>query len=243
MDFNMATVKLFMGILGICFTVIAGCLMYAGVIVFKDFQEYDKIIDQYYILLPGAIMIAASVVMFVLGIIACYAARREKKCLLTFFFVFLLVLVVSELVGGSVAVVYKEKVNDRIVSDMRRFLSYYHPENATVQYTIDIIQENFQCCGVNSSADWKITPWGKAHQGHVPNSCCKKNENDCSGLPIDIKLKKTNAEGCYSKAVNTLKEKLNVIIGASSGTLITQIFGLISSKVYRNRLLMLSSSG
>ncbi|XP_033125169.1 tetraspanin-36-like isoform X2 [Anneissia japonica] len=210
----------------------AGCLMYVGVIIFSDYKEYDKVYADYYIWVPGATIIVASVFMFILGIIACCAACKENKCLLACFFTILLLIVMMELTCGIVAIVYKGELNDAVSSGMKEaFSKYGTDDNGDITRSVDTIQETLQCCGVNNSTEWGTTQWGSDNPGQVPKSCCKTNANNCTGSSSDISKNKTNTEGCYSKVDEQLKANLKKIIGVSLGLLAFQIIGLIFSCV------------
>ncbi|XP_071964815.1 tetraspanin-36-like [Antedon mediterranea] len=225
-----ASAKLFLTLLGLCFTVAAGCLMYAGIIVFAGYQEYDKIYDDHYVWVPGATIITAGVFMFILGIIACCAACRENKCLLACFFVVLLVIVMMELTGAIVAIIYKGEVKDGILTGMHKTFNEYGTDKEVTD-SIDEIQETLECCGVENSTDWADTTWGKKHLLQVPGSCCKKGQKNCNGSTADILFDRTYTEGCYSKVERKLQDNLKVIIGVSVGLLVIQVVGLIFSCV------------
>ncbi|ROL42260.1 CD151 antigen [Anabarilius grahami] len=53
---------------------------------------------------------------------------------------------------------------------------YHQPEQEHVTKAVDKLQQEFKCCGSNSSSDWAESVWvrsGVANQRKVPDSCCK----------------------------------------------------------------------
>lgn len=54
-------------------------LAYVGSYVIKSYDNFDSFIQDKYALIPAAIIIGISVVMFVIGLVGCCATIRESK--------------------------------------------------------------------------------------------------------------------------------------------------------------------
>lgn len=54
-------------------------LAYVGAYVIKSYDNFDSFIQDRYTLVPAAIIICISVVMFIFGLVGCCATIRESK--------------------------------------------------------------------------------------------------------------------------------------------------------------------
>lgn len=61
----------------------AGILCYAGAYVFITYDDYDHFFEDAYTLIPAVIIIAVGALLFVIGLVGCYATVRESYCGLT----------------------------------------------------------------------------------------------------------------------------------------------------------------
>ncbi len=59
-------------------------LAYVGAYVIRSYDNFDSFIQDKYTLIPAAIIIGVSVVMFIFGLVGCCATIRESKLGLTF---------------------------------------------------------------------------------------------------------------------------------------------------------------
>ena len=59
-------------------------LAYVGAYVIKSYDNFDSFVQDRYTLIPAAIIIGVSVVMFIFGLVGCCATIRESKVGLSF---------------------------------------------------------------------------------------------------------------------------------------------------------------
>lgn len=59
-------------------------LAYVGTYVIKSYDNFESFIQDKYTLVPAAIIIGVSVVMFIFGLVGCCATIRESKVGLSF---------------------------------------------------------------------------------------------------------------------------------------------------------------
>jgi len=137
-------------------------------------------------LLPASIILAAGIVLFILGLIGCIGALRENKCLMGCYFSLMLLALIGLACGVGLAYMYRgiidNKLHDAMVDSLKKY-----PNDTNVAKAIDEMQKELKCCGVDNYTDWKLVVSTKP-----PASCCKNNQS--STCP-DTDLYKT---GCYS---------------------------------------------
>ena len=75
------------------------------------------------------------------------------------------------------------------------------------------IQDDFECCGIDSYQDWESTKYGKAING-VPDSCCKNHSSDCG---TEVFSKKgaggINKRGCSKLLEEFIERQMTIIEG------------------------------
>lgn len=59
-------------------------LAYVGAYVIKSYDNFEHFVQDKYTLIPAAIIIGVSVVMFIFGLVGCCATLRESKVGLSF---------------------------------------------------------------------------------------------------------------------------------------------------------------
>ena len=85
--------------------------MAAGIYVFASFGHINEFTLTTYTLIPASIVIAAGVILFLLGIFGACGACRENKCMLAIFFVVSGALFILEMVGACLALAMKGDVS------------------------------------------------------------------------------------------------------------------------------------
>ncbi|KAH3872556.1 tetraspanin-9-like [Dreissena polymorpha] len=161
-------------------------------------------------LLPtlSLVLIITGVVIIILTFLGCCGAIKEVKCMLITFFLLILLLFVTFLVGGILLYVFRDKIEDIALTQLRGQLKteYGRKGQEKVTEAWDSMQEIFHCCGligdVNSTESWAFyklqsdwfynnTDLAKTSRNlkveYVPTSCCKDRKNTpnvtlCQGL-------------------------------------------------------------
>ncbi|XP_078804863.1 tetraspanin-3 isoform X2 [Oryzias latipes] len=192
--------------LNLMFWAAAGILCYAGAYVFITYDDYDHFFEDAYTLIPAVVIITVGALLFVIGLVGCYATVRESSCGLT---------TIEDEVNSSIVVVYEE----------------YNGTNSNSQSrAIDYTQRQLQCCGIHNYTDWLKTRWyEKTKNNSVPISCCKTTVSGCTGSlthPEDL-----FKEGCEALVVKKLKEIMMYVIWTALTFAALQMMGMLCASL------------
>jgi len=151
------------------------------------------------------LLIAAGAVVLILGFLGCCGAIKESKCMLGTFFALLFLIFLIMLVGGILAIVYKNTVIDMMKTEMKTSIEKKYGVNVdtdagnkAVTDGWDSLQTLLKCCGIagdyKSQTSWyayRASTWYTNQQAtggggqFIPKSCCKDQKTDvdkCTGV-------------------------------------------------------------
>lgn len=225
MDCGIVTSKTVLLFLSLVFWAAGAALAYVGAYVIKSYDNFDSFIQDKYTLIPAAIIIAVSVVMFIFGLVGCCATIRESKVGLSFFFLIIMVIFAAEVAALVLSFIYQGKINADLERSMNDTFSKYG-EQDTETKAVDYLQTQLQCCGVKNYTSWSDTTWGISHNGTVPLSCCKNSTSQCTGRRDQLDL--LNVEGCEAKLESLLQGVLGYAMLVILGFAIIKFFGMLS---------------
>ncbi|CAK8672193.1 tetraspanin-18B-like [Clavelina lepadiformis] len=117
------------------------------------------------------IIIAVGSFLLVIGFLGCCGAIKENKCLLGTFFLVILIIFILEIVGGVLAFVFYPDAKQTAIDSMNLY-GVDSEQGKSVTAAWDAIQENLNCCGINSPGDWTLYSNYKL----PPASCGGPNE-------------------------------------------------------------------
>ncbi|KAG8131253.1 hypothetical protein E2320_017834 [Naja naja] len=178
----------------------AAGLLYVGAHVLNAYKEYDSFLQNRGALLPPIIIIVIAVVMLVIGIVGCCATLRESK------------------IGLGVIIA-------ELHDSMSKAFAAYDGESEN-SHSVDYLQKELQCCGVQNYTDWTGTKWFNTTGNHTfPRSCCKQGPTlkNCTGQPSEKHL--LNTQGC--EKVVDLRDLLNYAMLIVLAFAIVKFFGML----------------
>nr|XP_019572979.1 PREDICTED: tetraspanin-11 isoform X1 [Rhinolophus sinicus] len=163
------------------------------------------------------ILIFAGALVMVTGFLGFGAIIREDRSCLSTYFCLLLVIFLVELVAGVLAHVYYQRLSDELKRHLTRTLSenYGQPGASEITTSVDRLQQDFKCCGSNSSADWQHSTYilsQEAEGRQVPDSCCKTVVARCGQRAHPSNIYKVEG-GCITKLEQFLANHL-LLMGA-----------------------------
>ncbi|KAI3372776.1 hypothetical protein L3Q82_023235 [Scortum barcoo] len=199
-------------------------LAYVGTYVIRSYDNFGSFIHDKYTLIPAAIIIGISVVMFIFGLVGCCATIRESKVGLSFFFLIIMVIFAAEVAALVFNFIYQEKISEDLEHSMTDLFSRYDGQDQT--RGVDIMQNQLECCGVRNYTSWSNTTWFTSHNNTVPLSCCKNSTTSCTGRLDQPDLIYT--EGCEVKLDTLLKGVLRYATLVILGFAIIKFFGMLS---------------
>ncbi|CAH1100962.1 unnamed protein product [Psylliodes chrysocephalus] len=168
------------------------------------------------------ILLATGILVTFISCLGCMGSVKEVRCMLVIYFIILFLIFLTMLIGGILAYVFREKIDNTIrigmESSLRDYGNYQPVTNAW-----DETQTRLRCCGIYSYRDW---------QNRIPLSCCKMT---ASGVRLPCQNVGENnhftifEQGC----LNVTKEyvKSHAIIFGTAGIIVAclMVLGMIFS--------------
>ncbi|XP_059982048.1 tetraspanin-15 isoform X1 [Lagenorhynchus albirostris] len=159
------------------FWLIGGLVLSVGIYAEVERQKYKTLESAF--LAPAIILILLGVVMFIVSFIGVLASLRDNLCLLQAFMYILGICLIIELVGGVVALIFRNQTIDFLNDNIRRGIENYY-DDLDFKNIMDFVQKEFKCCGGEDYRDWSKNQYhdcsapGPLACG-VPYTCCFRN--------------------------------------------------------------------
>lgn len=146
----------------------------ASVIINKD-DTYGTLLIQGVFTLPIIILIVGLIIV-IIGFLGCCGAMKGSSCMLKTYAFIIIVMLIAEVTLGILLLVYPKQAEDIIKSGMEDVFKEYGTNEATDK-SVDAIQSDLHCCGVNGYDDWKQYPYGQRGNGNVSRGCCLEDDD------------------------------------------------------------------
>ncbi|XP_029367016.1 tetraspanin 36 [Echeneis naucrates] len=225
MDCGIFTSKTILLFLSLIFWAAGAVLAYVGAYVIKSYDNFDSFIQDKYTLIPAAIIIGISIVMFFFGLLGCCATIRESKFGLSFFFLIIMAVFAAEVVALVFSFIYRGRISGDLERSMNATFANYDGQSTEAK-GVDYLQQQLQCCGLYNYSSWSTTTWFTSHNKTVPLSCCKNSTAQCTGRWDQPNL--LNVEGCELKLLHLLEDVWGYAMLVILGFAIIKFFGMLS---------------
>jgi len=208
------------------FFIIAGAFFGLGVYGLYDLL-LDRIKDPYLAMIdPMFAMSVLGFTMLLVTLSGMIGFCKGKICLIKFFAVFLIALCILFTGGGITFWVWKAETTVYISDTVfHGLIKHYSPESNRIvsRFTIDQIQEQFQCCGMNSIDVWKLNSNYPCvnETCALPESCCLERVT-CSSTSFA----RHNAT-CMDSMGGFIDNHVGIIAGVWGGFMLIVIIQLI----------------
>lgn len=214
---GMKCVKFLLFAFNLVFVIAAIALIAVGAYVqVKLVDYYDFFGNQY--TGPGILLIVVGVLIFVIAFFGCMGALKENYCLTMTFAVLLGLVFIMMIAGGIAAYVLRNEIEGEVKKILVEAEDNYN-KNDGVTKTWDKLQREFECCGVNSSAEWPALP---QMNGTYPKSCCKDEATCTLDKPGDMKTM-----NCEEAFVSWMEDKVAIIGGVGIGLAFVMVVGVL----------------
>ncbi|XP_078421948.1 tetraspanin-15 isoform X1 [Cetorhinus maximus] len=202
------------------FWLIGGFILCIGIYAEVERQKYKTLQGAF--LAPAIILILLGILMFVVSFIGVLASLRDNLCLLKVFLYTLAILLILELLGGVVALIFRNQIDhpprtaslsyifenvfhcleiktlDFINENIRKGITHYY-DDLDFKNIMDFVQEEFKCCGAEDFTDWSTNIYHNC-EGRatgplacgVPYSCCIRNKTDVANTMCGYKTLNQN---------------------------------------------------
>merc|ERR1712183_385771 len=120
-------------------------------------------------LVPNAanILIAAGVLVALIGFLGCCGAVKKNRCLLLSFAISIILIFLLQLAGGIYAYTKSDVLQEDFKNGLSNLSDLYGQKDTTAneKFTeaIDWFQQNAECCGIENPQSWQDakSKWGK----------------------------------------------------------------------------------
>lgn len=200
-SFGTIFLKYLLFLFNIFFLLGGGAVLAVGVWALVEKSDYISLLGSSYFSASAYLLIAAGAIVILTGLIGCCATLKEIKSLLIVYLVLLLAIFLLEVIAGLLAFIkYKEcfpfchQLDDEVQQNLKQNMQqrYQQPGQDSLTQAVDRLQQEFKCCGSNSSVDWADSAWIQdiKYKVVVPESCCKTPGELCGhrGHPNNIYL-------------------------------------------------------
>ncbi|KAJ8681579.1 hypothetical protein QAD02_017371 [Eretmocerus hayati] len=217
---GMACVKYVLFLFNLIFAITGVALITVGTVIILMYNGYSNFVDIWLFAVP-VLMIIIGIVVFVTSFCGCCGAVKESPCMIITFSVMLLLILVFEVGAGLSGYVMRSNLSSMLEKCMNNTLVDYNKRD-DYRRSWDIIQYDFQCCGVINPSDWTKAGF---RDDTLPKSCC--TELPTSRPVCDRNAIKSHTEGCKKQFQNTI-EKNGMILGVFGlGIALIQLVGVL----------------
>uniref|UniRef100_A0A3Q4BKP3 Tetraspanin n=1 Tax=Mola mola TaxID=94237 RepID=A0A3Q4BKP3_MOLML len=224
----------------LCFQLIGGFILAIGIYAEVERQRYKTLEGVF--LAPAIILILLGIIMFVVSFIGVLASLRDNLTLLKVFMYTLTLCLILELLGGIVALVFRNQTVELLNKNIRKGIVNYY-DDLDFKNIMDFVQKKFKCCGGQEFTDWSVNMYhncsapGPLACG-VPYTCCTTTK---VGVTITIKCRldlidKIHIRGCTDAFFIWLMDNYKIMAALLLGILLPQFFGVIVSWLYITRV-------
>ncbi|XP_040497981.1 tetraspanin-11 isoform X2 [Ursus maritimus] len=240
-DWLIVYLKYLLFVFNFFFWVGGAAVMAVGVWTLVEKSGYLSILASSTFAASAYILIFAGALVMVTGFLGFGAIIREDRGCLSTYFCLLLVIFLVELVAGVLAHMYYQRLSDELKQHLTRTLAenYRQPGAAHITASVDRLQQDFKCCGSNSSADWQHSAYilsREAEGRRVPDSCCKTVVVRCGQRAHPSNIYKVEG-GCITKLEQFLADHLLLMGAVGIGVAcLQQICGMVLTCCLQRRL-------
>ncbi|XP_061701957.1 CD63 antigen [Syngnathoides biaculeatus] len=169
------------------------------------------------------VIIAIGVVIFFISFFGCCGAWKENYCMVTMFSILLTLVILVQIAAAITGYVFRNKVADVVQNSLADMISRYSNSSAEFKGSVDALQKDLKCCGINGSADWlNFRPDGNS----VPDSCCSNVSTNC-GVGAMTDPGKVHQKGCRDALEEFLKKNILWVIIAALVLAFIEIMGIV----------------
>lgn len=189
-------------------------------------------------------------IVFIVSFAGCIGALRENMCLLRFYSFFLLLFFLLEMGVAALGFIFPHKVLYFMEVSMSDELIKNYRDDLDFQNLIDLIQSEFECCGISSEGfrDWSKNEYfnctkdptdnPSVERCGVPYSCCLSGTNAVTDGLVNVMcgfgvqemvktdlISKIYTQGCLQRIQAMAEQNLYVVGGVALGIAVVQLLG------------------
>ncbi|CAM2097493.1 unnamed protein product [Caretta caretta] len=228
-DWMTVYLKYLLFVFNFFFWVGGAAVMAVGIWTLVEKSDYLNILASSTFAVSACILIFAGGLVMITGFLGFCAIIREQRSCLSAYFSMLLLIFLIELVAGVLAYVYYQRLSQVLKQHLTRTLTenYALPGKTHITHSVDRLQQEFKCCGSNSSDDWQHSIYILSVESSgrvVPDSCCKTVTFKCGKRDHPSNIYKVEG-GCITKLEQFLADHLLIMGAVGIGVACLQLLG------------------
>jgi len=194
-------------------------LLITGSVAHRHASHFAEITG-HSIMSGAGFIIALGVIIIILSALGFIGAYKNRLGLLQIFVGSLILILLLQLIAVIVGFTLRNKADAQLHDNLIKSLPVYASQNSDVVHEWDRLQQQWACCGVQNSSDWKTY----ANLTVPPNSCCVNNNCGTPGLNTSSPY---FTSGCYEAARSLFFRYSKALGGVSLFFFFVEIVGLI----------------
>uniref|UniRef100_A0A1B6E2I7 Tetraspanin n=1 Tax=Clastoptera arizonana TaxID=38151 RepID=A0A1B6E2I7_9HEMI len=216
---KMLCIKYLLVSFNLVFVITGICMILVGWAVDSIYFEYSHFLEMHFFT-PPILLIVIGCIVFIVAFFGCCGAYKESTCMIMVFSMFLLFIFFLEIGAAVTGLVVQSKVKN-IISYTINETMYEYPTNNASALTMDMLQYELHCCGLESSSDWEnvLTQYSNTSIT-IPPSCC-------SLYNADKECINAYSNGCLPQLEFVVRESAFLIAGTATAIAILQLAGVI----------------
>ena len=179
---------------------------------YKDVAENRNILV--YTVVPLIVLVLVAIMIFIVSVLGLISACFNVKALIFIYGILLAVVVGLQVAGGVLVIFFKGPVLTELGAGFIENLPTYNASDA-FKKAVDTIQEQLQCCGVNSYEDWEDASTA------IPESCCRS-----TGCDVTVTTE-IYEDGCLTKLSGILEQSAAISISVAIILALIQFSGVV----------------
>jgi len=230
MDCGMKFVRILLFFFNFLFWVLGIALLAVGITSRTSASSWKQLMEESLILNAANILIAAGVIVALIGFLGCCGAWKKNKCMLLSFAICIILIFILQLAGGIYAYTKKDTLQEDLKKGLDQIQDQYgQPSTANKEFSkaVDWFQQNVKCCGLDKPESWNDSQWGKSGNTGVPDSCCKTVEKGCGAKDIKTLGGIIFPKGCIPVGKKYAEDKIFLIGGVLIGIGVVQLLGIL----------------
>ncbi|XP_074533410.1 CD151 antigen isoform X2 [Halichoeres trimaculatus] len=222
--------KYLLFLFNILFWLAGGAVLAVGVWTLVEKSDYISLLNSSLYSASAYILIAAGAIVIVTGIIGCCATLKEMKSLLIVYLILLLCIFLLEIIAGVLAYIKYQELDEDLKQNLQMTMQqrYRQPGEDSVTEAVDKLQQEFKCCGSNSSSDWTGSVYiqDEDNERLIPDSCCKTPSDHCGRRDHPSNIYKVEG-GCIMKLEEFILSQLYILGAVGIGIAFLQLVGMM----------------
>ncbi|XP_027818232.1 tetraspanin-15 isoform X3 [Ovis aries] len=190
------------------FWLIGGLVLSVGIYAEVERQKYKTLESAF--LAPAIILILLGVIMFIVSFIGVLASLRDNLCLLQAFMYILGICLIIELIGGVVALIFRNQTIDFLNDNIRRGIENYY-DDLDFKNIMDFVQKETE----------------------VVNTMCGYKTIDKERLSVQNVI---YVRGCTNAVLIWFMDNYTIMAGLLLGILLPQFLGVMLTFLYITRV-------